>query len=194
MAADAAYQGARGAFSEEAARAMLGPSADLLPCRTLADVFHALVDGRVRLAVVPVTNSIVGPVPDAAELIARHRVHIRKAHLQPIDQAIIGPPGATLTNLRRVWSHPVALAQCTRWFVRHRHATAHATFDTAGAVAEVMARGDCADAAIASRRAAEVYGGVVLAERVQDQPDNATRFVLVSRSSASVVFCGPDGA
>jgi prephenate dehydratase len=180
MTADAAYQGARGAFSEEAARAMLGPSAALLPCRSLADVFDALVDGRVQMAVVPVTNSIVGAVPDAADLIARHRVHIHRACVQPIDQTVIGPAGATLASIRRVWSHPVALAQCTRWFERFAHAIPSATFDTAGAVESVVAKGDCADAAIASRRAADVYGGVVLAERVQDQPNNFTRFVLVS--------------
>jgi prephenate dehydratase len=181
MTADAAYQGARGAFSEEASRALLGPTAALLPCRTLADVFDALVEGRVRLAVVPVTNSIVGPVPDAADLIARHCVRITREHLQRIDQTVIGPAGATLASIRRVWSHPVALAQCTQWFGRFPGAIPSATFDTAGAVAEVVARGDCADAAIASRRAAEVYGGVVLAERVQDYRDNFTRFVLVSR-------------
>jgi len=177
----AAYQGARGAFSEEAARAMLGVSATLLPCRTLADVFDALMDGRVRMAVVPVTNSIVGPVPDAAELIARQGVQIHQEHLQPIDQTVIGPCGATLAAIRRVWSHPVALAQCTQWFARHPYARPSVSFDTAGAVAAVMQRHDPAEAAIASRRAAEVYGGVVLAERVQDQPDNVTRFVLVSR-------------
>jgi prephenate dehydratase len=179
---DAAYQGARGAFSEEAARAMLGPSVLLLPCRTLADVFDALVGGLVRMAVVPVTNSIVGPVPDSAQLMARHGVHIQQEHLQPIDQTVIGLPGATLDTICRVWSHPVALAQCTQWFARHPHVEGRATFDTAGAVAAVLAGGDCADAAIASRRAAEVYGGVVLDERVQDQTTNHTRFVLVSLS------------
>lgn len=183
MTADAAYQGARGAFSEEAARALLGPSVTLLPCHTLAEVFDALVSGRARMAIVPVTNSIVGPVPDAADLIATHRVIIHAEHLQPIDQTVIGPPGATLNTIRRVWSHPVALAQCTQWFTRWPHATPVAAFDTAGAVDMVVARGDCRDAAIASRRAAEVYGGVVLAERVQDQPDNVTRFVLVSARS-----------
>lgn len=180
---DAAYQGARGAFSEEAARALLGSSAVLLPCRTLADVFDALVGGQVRMAVVPVTNSIVGPVPDAAELIARHGVQTHQEHLQPIDQTVIGLPGATLDTIRRVWSHPVALAQCTRWFARHPQTEARATFDTAGAVEAVLAGGDRRDAAIASRRAAEVYGGVVLDERVQDRPDNVTRFVLVTMAA-----------
>lgn len=181
MDADAAYQGARGAFSEDAARALLGSSARLTPCRTLTDVFDALTSGRVSAAVVPVTNSIVGAVPDAAELIARHGVRVIREHMQPIDQTVIGAAGARLEGLRRVWSHPVALQQCTRWFSRHPFAVPSPTFDTAGAVAEVVRRGDPGDAAIASRRAAEVYGGVVLAERVQDTPDNVTRFVLVTR-------------
>jgi len=143
-------------------------------------VFDALASGRVITAVVPVTNSIVGAVPDAAELIARHHVRVIGEHLQPIDQTVIGAPGAHLESLRRAWSHPVALKQCTRWLARHPHIAATPAFDTAGAVADVILRGDPAEAAIASRRAAEVYGGVVLAERIQDTPDNVTRFVLVT--------------
>jgi prephenate dehydratase len=182
MVADAAYQGARGAFSEEAARALLGPAASLASCRTLVDVFDALSTGRVSAAVIPVTNSIVGPVPDAAALIARHGARVIDEHLQPIDQAVIGLPGSDLDRVRRVWSHPVALAQCTRWFARYPRTTPSPAFDTAGAVADILRRGNRAEAAIASRRAADVYGGVVLADRVQDHPDNFTRFVLVVRS------------
>lgn len=184
MAADgayqAAYQGTRGAFSEEAARSMLGPDVALLACRTLADLFDALVAGRTPMAVVPIRNSIVGPVPGAAELMARHAVQILSEHIQPINQTVIGPPGATLQTIRTVWSHPVALAQCTRWFARHPQTEPSATFDTAGAVDEVLRRNDPSEAAIASRRAVEVYGGIVLDECVQDRPDNVTRFVLVS--------------
>lgn len=180
MSADAAYQGARGAFSEEAARALLGPDVVLLPCRTLLDVFNALTCGRARMAVVPLRNSIVGDVPDAADLLARYEAQVLQAHTQPINQAVIGPPGAALRTIRTVWSHPVALAQCTRWFARHPLAHPAAAFDTAGAVAEVMARANTCEAAIASRRAAEVYGGVVLETCIQDRPDNVTEFVLVT--------------
>lgn len=180
MSADAAYQGARGAFSEEAARALLGPDAVLLPCRTLVDVFAALVGGRARAAVVPLRNSIVGPVPDAAELMAQHRALVRAEHIQPINQTVIGPPGATLDTIRAVWSHPVALAQCAHWFARHPHARPCPTFDTAGAVSDVLRRGHTGEAAIASKRAADVYGGVVLDECVQDHPDNVTQFVLIT--------------
>lgn len=184
MGADAAYQGARGAFSEEAARALLGPTARLLPCRTLVDLFDALAEGHVHMAVVPVRNSIVGAVPQAAELMAQHQVRVLSEHIQPIHQMLIGPPGATVETIRTVWSHPVALAQCTRWFARHPHASPSPAFDTAGAVADVLQRGDITEAAIASRRAADVYGGVVLAECIQDRADNVTRFVLVTSREA----------
>lgn len=185
MAADgayqAAYQGARGAFSEEAARALLGSDTALLACRTLADLFDALVDGRAQMAVVPVRNSIVGAVPGAAELMAHHGAQVLREHIQPINQTVIGPPGATLETIRIVWSHPVALAQCTKWFGRYPYTTPSAAFDTAGAVEEVIHRNDLSHAAIAARRAAEVYGGVILDECIQDCADNVTRFVLVSR-------------
>jgi prephenate dehydratase len=180
MSADAAYQGARGAFSEEAARALLGPDVVLLPCRTLCDVFDALAAGRVRMAVVPLRNSIVGAVPHAAELMAEHKARVLAEHVQPINQTVIASPGATLDSIREVWSHPVALAQCTKWFARHPHARPSPAFDTAGAVADVLQRGNPREAAIASKRAADVYGGVVLAECVQDRADNVTEFVLIT--------------
>jgi prephenate dehydratase len=184
--ADAAYQGARGAFSEEAARALLGPSAALLPCRTLVDVFVALTSGAVASAVIPTVNSIVGPVPNAAELMAAHRSEVVAEHDQPIDQAVIAPSGASLEGLRVVWSHPVALGQCGRWLKRQSWIQPNAAFDTAGAVAEVIDRDCCSHAAIASRRAADVYGGAILAERIQDRADNVTRFALVRAPRNSV--------
>jgi prephenate dehydratase len=176
----AAYQGAPGAFSEDAARALLGPGARLRPCRTLEAVFAALRSGEVRAAVIPLANSLVGAVPGAAELMASHRIHVLDEHIQPIDQAVVAPRGATVDGLRHLWSHPVALAQCTVFLAGHPHITPQPAFDTAGAVAEVVARGDVTHAALGSRRAASVYGGVVLAEAVQDSPDNATRFVLIT--------------
>jgi prephenate dehydratase len=183
MTGDAAYQGARGAFSEDAARALLGPHVSLVPCRTLVDVFAALAAGRVDAVVVPISNSIVGPVPEAAELIARHHVRTMATHDQPIDQAVVGVPGASVPRLAQVWSHPVALAQCRRWLSRHPHVTASAAFDTAGAVEAIIAHGDPAVAALAARRAAEGYGGVVLEECIQDHSGNHTRFLLLERGA-----------
>ena len=179
MDADAAYQGAPGAFSEDAARALLGPSARLLPCRTLADVFAALDRGRVLAAVVPLSNSLAGPVPDSADLMAQYHARVVADLHHPVEQAVIGVRGATLAGVRYVWSHPVALDQCSQFFARHPHIEPLAAFDTAGAVAEVVVRGDVRHADLGSRRAASVYGGVVLADAVQDQRDNVTRFVLL---------------
>lgn len=186
MAADAAYQGAPGAFSEDAARALLGPIAELRPCRTLADVFAALAVGEVRAAVVPVANSLAGAVPGAAELIAWYQVQVIAEHHQPIDQAVVAPRGAVLCGLQYLWSHPVALRQCTQFLARHPQIQPLPAFDTAGAVAEVIARGDVSHAALGSRRAAALYDGVVLAGDVQDHGENITRFVLVicARESA----------
>src|SRR5687767_14629401 len=177
--ADAAYQGAPGAFSEDAAVAMLGAQARLRPCPTLADVFAALSQGDANAAVVPLENTLAGAVPGAADLIATHAVHIVAEHAAPVAHAVIGVPGVTLEQVRRVWSHPVALAQCEQWFRAHPQITPMPAFDTAGAVADVIGRGVVEDAAIGSRRAAEVYGGIVLQEDVQDESDNFTRFVLI---------------
>jgi prephenate dehydratase len=175
--ADAAYQGARGAFSEDAAFALLGPGASLLPCPTLEDVFAAVAAGRARSAVVPIENTLAGAVPGCADLIGRHDVHIVAERVQPIRHALIAPPGVTLAAVRRVLSHPVAIAQCEHFFRAHPEIAAVPVFDTAGAVDLVTSRGDTDAAAIAGRRAAEVYGGVVLADDIQDRADNLTRFL-----------------
>jgi prephenate dehydratase len=193
--ADAAYQGARGAFSEDAAREMLGADARLQPCPALSDVVEALVNRVVDAAVVPVENTLAGPVPGAADLLARHPVRIAGEHIHPIVHAVIAAPGTEPANVRRVWSHPVALAQCERWFRAHPQVTAVPAFDTAGAVADVIRRGARDEAAIASRRAAEVYGGTILADAVQDEPGNFTRFLLLKRRetgrAASKTMGGP---
>jgi prephenate dehydratase len=185
--ADAAYQGAPGAFSEDAARALLGPTARLLPCRTLAEVFAALADGQVDSAVVPLANSLVGAVPGATELMVQYQARVVADHHQPVEQAVIGVGGARMDDVRHLWSHPVALDQCTQFLARHPRIEPRPAFDTAGAVAEVVARGEVAHAALGSRRAASVYGGVVLADAVQDQRDNVTRFVLLRLASPAGV-------
>ena len=147
--ADAAYQGARGAFSEDAALALLGAGAELLPCPTLDDVFAAVAAGRARSAVVPIENTLAGAVPGCADLIGRHGVHIVAERVQPIRHALIAPPGVAMSDVRRVLSHPVALAQCEQFFRKHPDITAVPVFDTAGAVELVTSRREPDAAAIA---------------------------------------------
>ena len=197
--ADAAYQGAPGAYSEEAAQALLGTEARLMPCATLEQTFDALVDDRATRAVVPVENAVSGTVPGVYELLLAHDFVVIGETSLNIDHVLVGPKGARRDRLRRVLSHPIALAQCGDFFRAHRGIEAVTVFDTAGAVRMVVESGDPHAAAIASRRAAAMYGGEVLAERIQDAHENWTRFLLLmSRTQApmsrsgrkAIVACG----
>lgn len=181
MEADAAYQGTAGAFSEDAARALLGAAATLRPCPTLEDVFAAVTRADARRAVVPIENTLAGAVPGCADLVGRSGVRIVAERVHPIAHALIAPPGASIAGLRHVRSHPVALAQCARFLADHPEVTPIPALDTAGAVADVMTEGRTDIAAIASRRAAAVHGAAVLADDIQDSPDNFTRFLLLER-------------
>ena len=176
---DAAYQGAPGAFSEEAALAVIGGSPRLLACATFEEVFDAVVDGRAWHGVVPVENSLAGRVAPVARLLEDRPVAIVGEITLRIAQSLVAAPGATFETVRRVRSHPVALAQCAGFFARNPGVEAVEAYDTAGAVAEVVRAGALDEAAIAGRRAADVYGGVVLEDEIQDSPDNRTRFVIV---------------
>ncbi len=191
----AGYQGAPGAFSEDAARAVLGaigadPTATVA-CERFEDVFDAVRDGVVELGVVPVENTLAGSVQATYDLLLERRLTIVDELVQRIEHCLLAPPGVALADLRRVLSHPVALAQCRRFFVRHvglRPVVAH---DTAGAVKTVMDEPSGDAAAIASRRTAELYGAVVLAEHLEDDPANFTRFLVVTRAGAT--FAAPHG-
>lgn len=177
-----AYQGAPGAFSEDAARELAGGDALLRPLDALDDVFQALSLGVCEFAVIPVENSLAGPVPRASELIRRHGCRVMAEHSLRIAHALIGCPGATIEAIRDVASHPVALAQCRRFFADRPAVAEIAAFDTAGAVAAMIAAGNARSAAIASERAAALYGAVVLLHEIQDRRDNFTRFVVVAKA------------
>lgn len=183
-ACDAAYQGAPGAYSEDAAFRLTGPDADLLPCESLEQVFQAVGNGRARTAVVPVENTLAGTVPHAYELMLASELEARAETLVRIDHVLAAPPGVALERVRRVLSHPVALAQCARFFRTHPHMTPVPVFDTAGAVPLALQDGRGETAAVASRRAAELHGAAVLATGIQDHAENFTRFLLLSRSGS----------
>ena len=175
-----AFQGERGAFSEEAALKLLGPEIELVPQRTFAALFESVDRGEADYVLAPVENSIAGAVLASLELmqqsslVALDQVQIR------IEQHLIGCPNANLNNVETVQSHPVALAQCKRFFAEHPRLKPIDADDTAGSVAEIIRRGDSTRAAIAGRRAAELYGASIIRESIQDRPENFTRFVLLS--------------
>lgn len=178
---DAAYQGAPGAYSEQAAHTLLGPTASMLPRRSLEHVFEAVVAGGARHGVVPVENTLSGTVPNVYELLLSHDLRVIGETLIHIDHVLVGPRGMRPEDVRRVFSHPVALAQCNEFFRSHRNIQAVPVFDTAGAVEIVIREDDGFTAAIAARRAADLYGAEVLAEHLQDHPENWTRFLLLAR-------------
>jgi prephenate dehydratase len=178
-----AFQGERGAFSEEAAVKLLGEEIKLVPCATLESVFVAIAQGTAEYLLVPLENSLVGSVHRSYDLLLESSLHISGEVVIPIGHHLIGCPGASFDLIRTVESHPIALAQCERLFAAYPQLTRIATADTAGSVARVVAQGDRTRAAIAGIRAANIYGGTVLREHVEDHPENYTRFVLLTSST-----------
>ena len=175
-----AFQGERGAFSEEAALKLLGHEIELMPQRNFAALYSSIDNGDADYVLAPVSNTIAGPVEESVELMQQSSLQrLDEVELQ-IEQHLIGCPDAMLTNVESVQSHPVALAQCTRFFAEHPRLRRITADDTAGSVAEIMQSGDSTRAAIAGRRAAEIYGASIIRESIQDQPENFTRFVLLS--------------
>lgn len=173
-----AFQGALGAFSHEALRHYL-QDAEPTPLPTFAEVFEAVATGDCGLGFVPVENSIAGAVPEVAALLPASGLQVLSEHPWPISMQLMGVAGASLESVRVVASHPMALKQCGE-FLRIRGLAAEATFDTAGAAAELAVRPDRTRAAIAPRAAARLYGLNILAEDVQDRADNVTRFLLLA--------------
>lgn len=176
-----AFQGEPGAFSHEALQLAFGSDATPVPCRDFGDVGEALRTSAAPYAVLPVENTIAGSVLASYDVLAAEAVQVVGEVVLPIHHCVLGLPGATVNGLRRILSHPVALAQCTR-FLRGAGVEAVATPDTAGAARQVAEDRDSSIAAIASRAVAGRYGLQVLVADVEDRPDNQTRFLVLVRS------------
>src|SRR5205085_7085525 len=174
-----AFQGEHGAFSEAAAIQLLGEGITTVPRATFDSAFRAIAEGAADALLAPVENSLAGSVVRVFDLLIESRLAIVAETILPIEMQLIAAPGASLADIRSVASHPMALAQCERFFAAHPQWKRIPAEDTAGSVREVISAGDKSRAAIAGRRAAEHYHGVILAERIQDNPENFTRFVLL---------------
>lgn len=179
-----AYQGEPGAFSEEAIVALWRGDAYPLPCATFEDVTRAVREGQAHFGVLPVENSIAGPVRDSVAAIAASGLTTVGATELPIHLHLLALPGATIESLRSVESHPVALRQCRNYLGARPWLSVREVLDTAGAARAVAAGRDRTRAAIASARAAELTGLVALAEGIEDRADNVTRFTIVAREPA----------
>ena len=178
-----AFQGERGAFSEEAAVKLLGEEIQLVPRPTFEALYSSIQDGLADTILAPIENSLAGSVHRSYDLLIASGLHIQAEVVIPIVHNLIGVPGATFERITQVSSHPVALAQCERFFASHPAIKRVTADDTAGSVRDVMQAGDPAKAAIASRRAASVYGAVILREHLEDHPENYTRFLLLTPSA-----------
>jgi chorismate mutase / prephenate dehydratase len=194
-----AFQGVRGAFSEKAALGMLGDGITLYPCPSLAQVFRSVEDGTADTGLVPIENSLGGSIVDTYDLLLNRELSIVGETALPVVQCLMTLPGTKLSGIRRVYSHPQALAQCERFLSGHDWEI-HAVYDTAGA-AKLIAEQNLKDgAAIASAHAAQLYGLKLHREGIQDSKINVTRFVQIAREPAaatgrdrtSIVFATKD--
>src|SRR5712691_9326522 len=187
-----AFQGEPGAFSEAAAIRLLGDAITTVPRATFDAAFRAVPECVADALLVPVENSLAGSVVRVYDLLLESDLGIVAETILPIEHHLIGCPGASLDDLRSVASHPMALAQCERFFSSHPDWKRVPAEDTAGSVREILSRGDKSCAAIAGRRAAEHYHGVILAESIQDNSENFTRFVLLLPENEAAAWVSPD--
>jgi len=175
-----AIQGELGSFSHEAAETML-PRAVVVPCARSLEVFDRVKRGTVDGAVIPIENSLAGSVAEHFDLLLGRNVHIVREFRLRIVHNLIALPGTKLGDVRRVFSHPVALDQCRDLFAKNPRLEPVPFYDTAGSVKHVVAEGLRDAAGIASRRAAEVYAGRILKAGIEDDKKNFTRFFLIER-------------
>ena len=180
-----AFQGEPGAYSEAAAQ-LFAPASDVMPCRSFEDVFAAVASGRASRGILPMENSIGGSIHRNYDLLVEHELPIVGEVELPVDHCLLARPGTRVTDIKTVYSHPQALAQCEEYLRSLGAVEITAVYDTAGGAKMVAERGEADAAAIASRRAAEVFGLEVLADAVQDYASNLTRFVIISRSTETV--------
>ncbi|KAK1261260.1 hypothetical protein QJS04_geneDACA018010 [Acorus gramineus] len=174
-----AYQGIPGAFSEAAALKAY-PKCEAVPCDQFEAAFKAVELWLVEKAVLPIENSLGGSIHRNYDLLLRHRLHIVGEVQLAVNHCLLGLPGVRKEELKRVLSHPQALAQCENTLSK-LEVIRESIDDTAGAAQFVAANGLRDAGAIASARAAEIYGLNILAEGIQDDSDNVTRFLILAR-------------
>lgn len=181
--AKVAFQGERGAYGEEATVRFFGEAVEVAPVRAFSDVFLQVSGGSVDFGVVPVENSQAGSINDTYDLLRQHDLFIRgEVHLH-VSHCLMAMPGTKLEDVRRVYSHPQALAQSDA-YLRGLGVEQIATYDTAGSAKMIREQNLKGVAAVASARAAEIYGLDILAREIQTMKDNYTRFLVLGREPA----------
>jgi chorismate mutase / prephenate dehydratase len=178
-----AFQGERGAYSESAVYTFFGDKAEVKPCRDLTEVFESVDKQEVPVGVVPVENSLEGSVNQAYDLFLTHNLKVSGEIIIRISHCLIANPSTSLEAVKTVYSHPQALAQC-RSFLERLGSDLIPTYDTAGSVKMLKEKGLKNAAAVASDKAAEIYGMKILAREIEDTPTNYTRFFVISKNDS----------
>ncbi|MCW4054626.1 MAG: prephenate dehydratase [Candidatus Bathyarchaeota archaeon] len=180
-----AFQGERGAYSESAVYTFFGDETKVMPCRDLTEVFENVEKCEVPVGVVPIENSLEGSINQTYDLFLTHNLKVSGEVIIRISHCLIANPNTSLEAVNTVYSHPQALAQC-RSFLERLGSDLIPTYDTAGSVKMLREKGLKNSAAVASQKAAEIYGMKILAREIEDIPTNYTRFFVVSKNDAPI--------
>lgn len=175
-----AFQGEPGAYSEAALLEHFGPGTPTLPCESFDDVFNAVETSRAACGLIAIENSLAGSIHHNYDLLLKHNLWITGEHHLRVRHCLITNPGVRMADIRKVISHPQALAQCHA-YLRSHNLPSEVFYDTAGSVKHLKETGARDMAGIASHRAADVYGMQILEEGIEDNPANFTRFLVISR-------------
>lgn len=178
-----AFQGELGAFSQQAIYQLLGQDVEPVPCSWFDEVFRSLAEHKVTAAVIPIENTLHGSVHENYDHLLNFRLPIVGETSVRIVHNLIAPPGVRFRDIKKVYSHPVALNQCLGFFAAHPHLEKVPFYDTAGSVKMLMAERPEGAAAIASALAAEMYGARILRRSIEDDRENHTRFFLLRRKA-----------
>jgi len=177
------FQGELGAYSEEAALALFGPEIKPVPCSSFEKVFIAVEEGNVDQGLIPIENTLAGSVHRNYDLLLQYQLHIVAEYHLRVRHCLLALSGVEVKDLRQVLSHPQALAQCRQWFEKHPKLEIISSYDTAGSARIIAEEGRRDAAAIASRRAAEVYEMQILAEGIESDTANYTRFLGLKKAA-----------
>ncbi len=178
-----AFQGELGAYSEEAASQFFGPSIEVKPCESVDDVFKVVEKGKAQFGIVPIENSLEGSISRVYDLLLDSSLMVCGETELRIVHCLIASPETRLDRIKKVYSHPQALGQC-QVYLRHLGVELIPTYDTAGSVKMIKERGIADGAAIASTRAATIYGMQILAREIEDNPNNFTRFFILAKQDS----------
>jgi chorismate mutase / prephenate dehydratase len=175
------YQGVSGCYSYQVGLEYFGEEVETLSCRSFRDVFEALAKGKIQYGVLPIENSTSGSINDVYDLLREYEFHIVGEKCLQVEHRLLGVEGAELSDIREVYSHQQGLIQCSRYLLGHPEWKQMPYFDTAGSAEYVAQEGLKSKACIAGEKAASVYGLSVISQNIQDNKNNSTRFVVISK-------------